>query len=166
MEALINIIIWVCIIVSFVRKLNSKKKKGEQNGSSSSGRNQTETYSAGRNMSGTGTRPGRMDMGKGTPKPNVPRNQQKQKDLSTTDYLQRKARADEQEHRKEKYLEMQRAKRETGGIPAAVRLYEGDSVPDGMTRVRCSYCAADNLIPEGSRQRYTCYFCREELSKL
>lgn len=82
---------------------------------------------------------------------------------STTDYLRKKAEEDAAQHREEKARERLRAARETGGLPSAVRLYEGDSVPTGMRRVRCSYCAADNLVPENSRQRYTCYFCREEL---
>lgn len=37
-------------------------------------------------------------------------------------------------------------------------------VPDGKKVCRCSYCAADNLIPKGANpSNYTCYFCREEL---
>ena len=84
-------------------------------------------------------------------------------DMSTPDYLRQKAVLDEAEHRQEKRQENQRARWETGGLPAAKRLYEGDSVPQGMRRVTCSYCGADNLVPQGSRQKYTCYFCREEL---
>ena len=84
-------------------------------------------------------------------------------DMSTTDYLRQKANLDEADHRQEKQQEFRRARWETGGLPAAKRLYEGDSVPQGMRRVACSYCGADNLLPQGSGQKYTCYFCREEL---
>lgn len=88
---------------------------------------------------------------------------EEESDMSTTDYLRQKAVLDEAGHRQEKRQEDQRARWETGGLPAAKRLIEGDSVPQGMRRVACSYCGADNLVPQGSRQRYTCYFCREEL---
>lgn len=47
---------------------------------------------------------------------------------------------------------------------AAQRYEEWFPVPEGKEVVRCRYCAADNLIPRGSRrEQYTCYFCREEL---
>lgn len=37
-------------------------------------------------------------------------------------------------------------------------------VPDGKEVVRCSYCAAGNLISKHQKaSRFTCYFCREEL---
>lgn len=98
----------------------------------------------------------------GTGRPAVQKKDE-ESDMSTTDYLRQKAVLDEAGHRQEKRQEDQRARWETGGLPAAKRLIEGDSVPQGMRRVACSYCGADNLVPQGSRQRYTCYFCREEL---
>ena len=45
----------------------------------------------------------------------------------------------------------------------ALRLYEGDHVPQGYRMVRCSYCAAENLIAYSSRGKYMCYFCHEDL---
>lgn len=82
----------------------------------------------------------------------------------STEYPEKKAGQKELADRKEHYQEWKQAKRENNGtLPAATRLYEGDSVPRGMEQIRCSYCGADNLIPEGSRRKYTCYFCREEL---
>lgn len=167
MEALMNIIIWVCVIVAFVQKLKVKNKSDDSRGSQRPGSTKNS-----RNLSETRTAK------KAEPAVNVPRSQQKvsrktteplvnvpraQQDMSTTEYLQYKANLDAQAHRKEKYQEWQRARQETGGLPAAKRLYEGDSVPNGMWKVKCSYCGADNLVPEETRQRYTCYFCREEL---
>lgn len=84
-------------------------------------------------------------------------------DMSTTDYLRQKAVLDEADHMQDRQQEEMRARWETGGLPSARRLYEGDSVPQGMRVIKCSYCGAENLVPQGSRQKYTCYFCREEL---
>lgn len=50
-----------------------------------------------------------------------------------------------------------------GNRIAALRLYEGDHVPQGYRMVRCSYCAAENLIAYSSRGNYMCYFCHEDL---
>lgn len=35
--------------------------------------------------------------------------------------------------------------------------------PQGMTRIRCMYCNAENFVPTGSREHYHCYFCWEKL---
>lgn len=45
----------------------------------------------------------------------------------------------------------------------AMRLYEGDRVPQGYRMVKCGYCAAENLIAYSSRGAYMCYFCHEDL---
>lgn len=50
-----------------------------------------------------------------------------------------------------------------GSRMIAKRLYEGDHVPQGYRMVRCSYCAAENLISYSSRGEYMCYFCHEDL---
>ena len=50
-----------------------------------------------------------------------------------------------------------------GSRMTALRLYEGDHVPQGYRMVRCSYCAAENLIAHSSRGAYMCYFCHEDL---
>lgn len=42
----------------------------------------------------------------------------------------------------------------------ALRLMEGDPVPDGYVKIRCPYCAADNLVTKHSKQYHSCYFCR------
>lgn len=36
-------------------------------------------------------------------------------------------------------------------------------VPDGMVRVSCAYCGAENFIPGGTHDHYHCYFCWEKL---
>ena len=47
---------------------------------------------------------------------------------------------------------------------AGERYEEWMPVPEGKKVCRCSYCAADNLIPKGADpSHYSCYFCREEL---
>lgn len=35
--------------------------------------------------------------------------------------------------------------------------------PNGMDRIRCGYCGAQNFVPAGSRNHYHCYFCWEKL---
>ena len=42
----------------------------------------------------------------------------------------------------------------------ALRLMEGDLVPEGYTKIRCPYCAADNLVTKHCKQYHSCYFCR------
>lgn len=42
----------------------------------------------------------------------------------------------------------------------ALRLMEGDSVPEGYVTIRCPYCAADNLVTKHCKQYHSCYFCR------
>ena len=82
---------------------------------------------------------------------------------STMAYLQEKAKQDEIEHAKEKQEEARRLHQNYGGLRAAERLYEGDSVPNGKRCVVCAYCGAENLLPVVAREKYSCYFCREPL---
>ena len=42
----------------------------------------------------------------------------------------------------------------------ALRLMEGDPVPQGYLKIRCPYCAADNLVTKNCKQYHSCYFCR------
>lgn len=42
----------------------------------------------------------------------------------------------------------------------ALRLMEGDPIPDGYIKIRCPYCAADNLVTKHGKQYHSCYFCR------
>ncbi|MCM1046953.1 MAG: hypothetical protein NC433_00815 [Clostridiales bacterium] len=82
---------------------------------------------------------------------------------STMAYLEEKARQDAMEHAREKREEARRLNITYGGLRAAQRCYEGDSVPSDKKCIVCSYCGANNLIPQAARERYSCYFCREAL---
>ena len=42
----------------------------------------------------------------------------------------------------------------------ALRLMEGDAVPEGYVKVKCPYCAAENLVTKHCKQYHSCYFCR------
>ena len=42
----------------------------------------------------------------------------------------------------------------------ALRLMEGDPVPEGYVKVTCPYCAAENLVTKHCKQYHSCYFCR------
>ena len=53
--------------------------------------------------------------------------------------------------------------RMSGNRKAARQLYIGDPVPQGMRRVKCGYCAADNLVPFAARNEYKCYFCHYDI---
>ena len=82
---------------------------------------------------------------------------------STMAYLEEKAKQDEIEHARDKQEEARRLHQNYGGLRAAERLYEGDSVPNGKRCVVCAYCGAENLLPMVAREKYSCYFCREPL---
>ncbi len=82
---------------------------------------------------------------------------------STMDYLNEKSKLGA----KEKLMENQRVenkkRQEIGNKRIGERLYLGDPIPNGKIVVKCSYCGADNLLPQEAREPYLCYFCREVL---
>lgn len=82
---------------------------------------------------------------------------------TTTAYLMEKAEADAREHAKEKYEEQKRLYETRGGLAAAERYLDGDSIPQGKKCINCGYCGAENLVPMMPRTKYSCYFCREPL---
>ena len=45
----------------------------------------------------------------------------------------------------------------------ALRLMEGDPVPEGYQGVACHYCGAVNMIKKNSAAKHSCYFCREPI---
>ena len=180
MSGIISVIIWIVIMAAVSGVL-----KGKSNGSGTKDRNPynkngaavppQNTWNNGNAM--PQSRAAQPDYSAGT----VPENHrhgavkgthqtppaymatEKQANMATTDDLRQKAVLDEADHLQDKRQEEMRSRWETGGLPSAQRLYEGDSVPQGMRVIKCSYCGAENLVPQGSRQKYTCYFCREEL---
>lgn len=180
MSGIISIIIWIVIMAAVSGVL-----KGKSNGSGTKDRNPynkngaavppQNTWNNGNAMpqsrAGTAGLFRRYGSGKAQARcserthqtPPASMATEKQANMSTTDYLRQKAVLDEADHLQDKRQEEMRTRWETGGLPSAQRLYEGDSVPQGMRVIKCSYCGAENLVPQGSRQKYTCYFCREEL---
>lgn len=82
---------------------------------------------------------------------------------STLAYLEEKARQDAKEHAREKWEETKRLNKNYGGLRAAERRYDGDSIPRGKKCITCAYCGAENLVPTNMREKYSCYFCREAL---
>ncbi|MDE6748217.1 MAG: hypothetical protein K2K21_04020 [Lachnospiraceae bacterium] len=82
---------------------------------------------------------------------------------STLAYLEEKARQDAREHAREKREEAMRLNKNYGGLRAAERRYDGDSIPRGKRCITCAYCGAENLVPTNMREKYSCYFCREAL---
>ena len=51
----------------------------------------------------------------------------------------------------------------SGNRRVARQLYIGDPIPKGMKLVKCSYCAAENLVPYTARNEYKCYFCHYDI---
>lgn len=83
---------------------------------------------------------------------------------STTQMLEEKARQDALEHQEEKRRQQAEERRIHGQLHYAERYLPGDVIPPGRRLVCCSYCNAENLIPERDNpKRYNCYFCRETL---
>lgn len=81
---------------------------------------------------------------------------------STTEFLHRKAAADQIEHRKEALEQKREEAKAYGNLHYAYRWMEGDPIPAGMRMIKCGYCGAENLVkPHGGK--YNCYFCREEI---
>ncbi len=97
--------------------------------------------------------PGQEDKGK----------KDKQTELSTLEYLEQKAREDAREHAREAMEERRQARKDLAGRREGIRLYPGDAAPRGMRVIKCPYCGAENLVAENSREKYGCYFCREDL---
>lgn len=144
-----EIIIIVVIIFLVIRK---KNEAGRENIGSARDTIQTTTAPAHRMQ-----RPGH------TPAPPASHNTIPSSG-STTAYLNEKARRDAIEHAREDREEEMRLNKAYGGLRAAERLYEGDSVPQGKRLCVCGYCGAENLLPVTSRERFSCYFCREPLT--
>lgn len=86
-----------------------------------------------------------------------------EREISTMEYLEEKARQDAAEHARDKWEENKRLHQNYGGLRVAERLFDGDTVPGGKKCVVCNYCGAENLLPMMPRERYSCYFCREPL---
>lgn len=45
----------------------------------------------------------------------------------------------------------------------AIRLMEGDPVPEGYNAIRCNYCGAINLTTKNCREYHSCYFCHQPI---
>ncbi len=45
----------------------------------------------------------------------------------------------------------------------AIRLMEGDPVPEGFNGYVCAYCGAVNLVKKGSKGKHCCYFCHDPI---
>ena len=58
---------------------------------------------------------------------------------------------------------MRKQPKMSGNRKTAKQLYIGDQVPRGTKVLRCSYCAADNIVPSGARNEYKCYFCHYDI---
>lgn len=112
-----------------------------------------------RNNSGGGSKAGGPPVIHTTPAGQPP----EEREISTMEYLEEKARQDAAEHARDKWEENKRLNRNYGGLRVAERLPAGDTAPDGKKCVICDYCGAENLIPMLPRERFGCYFCREPL---
>ena len=155
MEIVITVVIWI-VILSLIKK---GKKKGQNVQTLSSGsqaqrpmaqpvRSQQQTAGS------TAKRQAASEL----------KNEIRQEaQESTTAYLDRKAKQDEIEHRKEAMEQRREEQKNYGRINYAMRWYDGDPIPDSKKLVKCGYCGAENLVPAHGGKHFNCYFCREEL---
>lgn len=92
---------------------------------------------------------------KATAVPNKPR---RQKLTREEEALKTRSRAPVRHVLMRRHIPKERPDRMVGG--------RGDYetvTPNGMERIRCGYCGAQNFVPVGSRNHYHCYFCWEKL---
>lgn len=168
-------LIFLSVIVVILRNVLEKSREAQnrandwkpsqqkpEQGVSGSLSQSTASRSANASGSKTGTTVSTLS---GEGKHHVKKNASRSVDSSsTTEYLRQKAIEDEKEHAQQARKEAMRLHRETGGRSVALRHYDGDSIQKGMRLVKCSYCGAENLLPEYKKQEeFTCYFCREIL---
>lgn len=166
---LFELVFWgitIAVIVKAIRR--SRDKRGEIKRSEASRDNTVYGGSgqyAGRPAGNAEYSGQRVSQSKTAGKPinSANRLDEKPENMSTTQYLQKKADLDTQEHAREDLEAQQQLMRETGGAGVGERPVEGTSCGPDKMRVRCRYCGADNLLPRNVRSKYTCYFCREFL---
>lgn len=82
---------------------------------------------------------------------------------STLEYLDKKAAQDEAEHLEEERRAAIKHQQMYGNAKIGESYVDGDAIPGGMVKVKCSYCAADNLVKLRERGNCLCYFCRTKL---
>ena len=82
---------------------------------------------------------------------------------SMTDYLSRKAHEEEVERKKEEWEVRREEQKNVGNLRLAKQLIFGDTPPKGSIGKKFPYCGAENLIPQMSREKFHCYFCRSSL---
>lgn len=88
----------------------------------------------------------------------APKSESRQGEQSTVEYLAHKAEQETQERavRQNEFLQK-------NGNRVGIRLVEGDLPPSGTRVIKCSYCGAENLVPQNASGKFSCYFCREDL---
>ncbi len=177
---MITFIIWIIIITVIVLNIKKKGQKNYNNSSYNYGRmsqsfgtyrqnpgmNGTgagmNQYHAGTNQSGAGSY--QKTQNGGTSSAVSQKAQEKEeKELSTLDYLNEKAKQDQREHAIEKMEERKRVSEKYGNRPVGGRYLLGDPIPQGMKIVCCEYCGAENVVKIGYRGDRDCYFCRTRL---
>lgn len=112
----------------------------------------------------TSAAPGRAMQKPPVSKPPVKKAEKRaESDVSTTDYLEQKAKQDQREHAKEKLEEQRRVNAKYGNRSVAGRYLLGDPVPVGCRIICCDYCNAENIVKIGYHSGLSCYFCRNHL---
>ena len=154
---LFGIVFYIIIIAVFINaKKAAQSEKGQKQasykGKEKGNRNITENKASG-NYSGQKTLTSHVPEKKATAIPNVPVKKKKESVYMAPhreEVRQPKIRTNnlwgEDEHAKQRIV--------------ALRLMEGDPVPQGYVKIRCPYCAADNLVTKNCKQYHSCYFCR------
>ena len=146
MSGFLGIIFYVVVISIFINAKNAAQKEGKRG--TSSKRTQTPNVSVNRRNVMTKV----PEIKKVTEPKTVP-NQKRESDY--------------RENYKNDSWQQNRRKYDLWGEDeyaaqrvVALRLMEGDPVPENYRKVKCPYCGADNLVVKGSKQYHSCYFCR------
>lgn len=160
-----DIIIWIVIIIVYV-KIKAKKKVGNNTTKPSQPNVPRKTQPRPNPVRNTYARPVQKSFAampkQESGKPNVERNCAAEDGHRNENKLfggdEPRTSAIPNTHVTRTYIEPKKS----GNRKTAQQLYMGDPVPKGMRKVKCGYCAADNLVPFG-RNEYKCYFCHYDI---
>lgn len=166
-------IIIICIVVNSIKRQNSRKSNYDSSKTTYSSTSQNVqpyrqnpgTYQRQQTTGVTGQTARSRGTAMQTPQAvrTAQAAQTSQKETSTMDYLNEKAKQDQREHAIEKMQEQKRVDQLHGNRPVGGRYMLGDPIPAGMKIVNCGYCGAENIVKIGYHSGCDCCFCRSHL---
>lgn len=150
-----NVISVIVFIIIIIAKINSNAKKAENKSAGEAQRNPIQV----RPLPTKSAVPVAPSMTQA--RPVEVRNSKSE--TTMTDFLAEKARKEVMNKESEARINQAKTAMSQKGLIMGERLFYGDPVPSGKTKVVCKYCGAENLLPYSIGGKYHCYFCREIL---